>query len=89
MRKSDVVMMLVSGLFSVGALAAASDSAQPRPEMEAVEKALRTTPDDPRPPLLKAIERKRNVAPRATPAPSKALLPKLDEKNLGLGCAQP
>lgn len=89
MRKPDIVMLMVSCLFSVGAWAAAAENPQSPPEMEAAEKALKPAPDDPRPSRLKALERKRNVAPRASRAPSKPLLPQLDEKNLGLGCAQP
>lgn len=89
MRKPDVVMLMVSCLFSVAALAAAADNPQPPLEIKAVENALKPVADNPRTPLLKAIERKRNVAPRTSHASSKPLLPQLDEKSLGLGCAQP
>lgn len=89
MRKPDIAMLMVSCMFSAGALAGAAENLQPPQEIKAVENALKPVADDPRTPLLKAIERKRNVAPRASRASSKTLLPQLDEKSLGLGCAQP
>lgn len=89
MRKPDIVMLMVSCLFSAGAWAGAAENPQPPPAIKAVEKALKPVADDPRPSLLKAIERKRNMAPRETHTPSKPALLRLDEKSLGLGCAQP
>ncbi len=89
MRKPEVVMLMASGLFSVGTWAAAAENPQPPSAMKAAEKALKPAPDNPTAPRLKTLERQRNVAPKASRAPPKPVLPQLDEKSLGLGCAQP
>lgn len=92
MRKPDFLMLLAGCLFCVATLAAGTESAQPPSDMGAAKKPLKPVPDFPASPPLETRERHvplRNAAPRASRIPSKTLLPQLDEKHLGLGCAQP
>lgn len=92
MRKPDLAMLAVCCLFSAWPCAALAENSQPPSGEKSVGKAVKPAPGDPAPPRLKAykqLKQPRNAASGVPHTPSKSLLPKLDEKNLGLGCAQP
>ena len=91
MRKVDIAMLMASGLFSICVWTAAAGNPQPPSGMASVEKALKPALNVPATSRLQS-ERSgqlRIAAPGASLAPSKPVLPQLDQKSLGLGCAQP
>lgn len=92
MRKPDLAMLAVCCLFSAWPCAALAENSQPPSGEKNVGKAVKPAPGDPAPPRPKArkrLDQPGNVASGAHKTTSKSSLPKLDEKNLGLGCAQP
>lgn len=98
MRKTDIVMLMAGGLFPAFPVAAAKESPQQPPEMEAPSgmestgKPMEPLLGDPVPPSLKLRKRparQHDAAPKVSRTPSEPLLPLLDEKNLGLGCSKP
>lgn len=92
MRKADIVMLTVSGLFFIGTWAAAAENQQPPSGRKVVKKTLEAAPDGSAPPRLKErkrFKRPRDVMPKESRAPSESLAPQMDEKNLGLGCSKP
>lgn len=92
MRKTDIVMLAVSYLLFIGTWAAAAENQPPLSGRKAVKNSLEATPDGSTPPRLKErkrIKRPRDVMPKASRVPSESLAPRLDEKNLGLGCSKP
>lgn len=98
MRKSDLAMLAACCLFSAWPCAALAESTQPPSEtkapsgMKATKKTTKPAPNAPAPTRSKARKRLDQLGKTASGTPkktSKSSLPKLDEKNLGLGCAQP
>ena len=85
MRKPDIAILIASGLFYASSWAAVAENPQTPPAMQGSKKTMKPATDDSKPTRLKT----RNTMPKSPRKPSKPLLPKLDEKNLGLGCAQP
>ncbi|MDO8466239.1 MAG: hypothetical protein Q7S46_13475 [Gallionella sp.] len=92
MRKPDIVILMVSGLFYASSWAAVAENPQTPPAIQGSKKTMKPATGDSKPTRLKTRkqpDQPRNTAPKSSRTPSKPLLPKLDEKNLGLGCAQP
>jgi hypothetical protein len=88
MRKG-VVTLFASGLLTVGAWAATAENPQPEKPANTTKAAPKPAQIDASRPGGKPSERKRTIAPQASGATSKTPLQQLEEKNLGLGCAQP
>lgn len=92
MRKPDIAILMVSGLFYASSWAAVAENPQTPPAMQGSKKTMKSAADDSKPTRLKTRkqpDQTRNTMPKSPRKPSKPLLQKLDEKNLGLGCAQP
>jgi hypothetical protein len=98
MRKPDLAMLAACCLFSAWPCAALAENSPP-PSVtktpsgtEAIGKTAKPAPGapaTPRPKARKQLDRPGNAASGVSKKTSKSSLPKLDEKNLGLGCAQP
>lgn len=98
MRKTDIVTLMAGALFSVCSCAAIAENSPP-PSVtktpsgaKAIGKDAKPAPGAPATPRLKPrkrLDRPGNAASGVPKKTSKSSLNKLDEKNLGLGCAQP
>lgn len=80
-RRMLAIALLLAGVPAVAAEAAPASVVQPGREPQAEPKL--TTASE-----RKTTQRKGGEAPKNTRGTSKLPLPLLDEKNLGLGCAQ-
>lgn len=92
MHKPDIAILMAGCLFLVCPCAATAKNPQPPSTMQASENTTKpATGDSPatRSKVGKRLDQPRNATSVAPRAPSKSSLHKLDEKNLGLGCAQP
>lgn len=92
MRKSNIAILMVSGLFSASSCAAVAENPQTPQAKQSSKKTMKPATDDSKPTRLKTRkqpDQPRNTMPKSPHKSSKPLLQKLDEKNLGLGCAQP
>lgn len=78
---------LLAGLLFV-ATAAATEAPQSPVRRTVAELVRNPAPDSSKAPGLKPAGRQATAARKTPLSPSKSPLPMLDEKNLGLGCAQ-
>jgi hypothetical protein len=89
MRKGRIVTLIAGCVLSAAVWAAAAESPKQEKAADIRKAASKPAPVDASRPGGKPSERKRTGAPQVSGATSKTPLLQLDEKNLGLGCAQP
>lgn len=98
MRKPDLAMHVAYYLIFAWSCAALAESPQPPSKtkapsgIEATKKTTKPAPNAPVPThskVRKRLDQPGNAASGAPKKISESSLSKLDEKNLGLGCAQP
>lgn len=85
MHKNSSVLLMTSALLSMANGAGAQEIPSPKSTPKAIQESLKSVPDSSG---LNTSGKPGKAAPRASRAPTKPML-LLDEKNLGLGCAQP
>ena len=85
MHKNSSVLLMTSALLSMAIGASAQELPSPKSAARAIQESLESVPDASG---LNTSSKPKKTAPRASRAPTKPML-LLDEKNLGLGCAQP